>query len=343
MVSIVLVTYNRASRLKLSIQDILRQTFRDFELIICDDCSTDTTKAVCEEFQKRDPRITYYRHPSNIAMPANCNFGIQKARFDYIAILHDGDRFKPDLIEQWYTAISKHDVGFVFNSIGETDAQDNLVSANCYHAFPEGVVQKDLLLKKTFFRRWQFDSPVYGQAMVKKELVEQMGLLNSRFGFYADVDLWMELLHSHDAYCCLDTLITTPTKDIQPRLFDDNLINFFLLMFSMHLKHRKKAYAGQPVKLGIEMTILWIQSLFNVTYRLLLVVKNFSLGSFLDAGTRLKRNALFLIPWTVIFLLYPVLYPILKLFTIIKQNFRKRAGENPEPSPLNDYSRNASI
>ena len=47
MVSIVLVTYNRAKRLKLSIQDILNQTFKDFELIICDDCSTDSTESVC--------------------------------------------------------------------------------------------------------------------------------------------------------------------------------------------------------------------------------------------------------------------------------------------------------
>jgi len=323
MVSIVLVTYNRAERLKLSIQDILDQTYKNFELIICDDCSTDTTKLVCEEFQKRDSRIIYYRHSNNLAMPANCNFGIQKARFDYVAILHDGDRFKPDLIEQWYAAISKHDVGFVFNSIGETDAQDNIV--NAYHAFPEGIVHKDLLLKKTFFRRWQFDSFVYGEAMVKKDLVTQLGLLNDKYGFYADVDLWMELLHSHDAYYCSDTLITGPTKEIQPRLFDDNLINYFLHMFTMQLKHRKKAYAGQPVMLGFELIVLWIQSLFNITYCLLLVVKNFSLRSFLDAASRLKRTVLFLIPWMVIFLLYPLLYPLLKVFTFFKQISRKRA------------------
>ena len=74
MVSIVLVTYNRAKRLRLSIQDILNQTFKDFELIICDDCSTDSTEDVCAEFAKADDRIRYYRHNSNLQMPANCNF-----------------------------------------------------------------------------------------------------------------------------------------------------------------------------------------------------------------------------------------------------------------------------
>ena len=97
MVSIVLVTYNRAARLRLSIQDILDQTFKDFELIICDDCSTDSTESVCRQFEQRDPRIRYFRHPQNMKMPGNCNFGIEQAKFDYVAILHDGDRFKPEL------------------------------------------------------------------------------------------------------------------------------------------------------------------------------------------------------------------------------------------------------
>lgn len=81
MVSIVLVTYNRAERLKLSIQDILDQTFKDFELIICDDCSTDATEDICSEFVEKDGRIKYYRHKSNMRMPANCNFGIKKAQY----------------------------------------------------------------------------------------------------------------------------------------------------------------------------------------------------------------------------------------------------------------------
>lgn len=317
MVSIVLVTYNRADRLKLSIQDILNQTFRNFELIICDDCSTDATEAICREFVKHDERIKYYRHSSNLRMPANCNFGIQKAIFPYIAILHDGDRFKPDLIEQWYNAISKHDsVGFVFNSIGVTDADENLVFA--YRDFEEGLIKKDHLLKSVYFRRWQFNSPVYGEAMVRKKLIEENGYLKKRYGFYADVDFWMQLLHSHDAYYCADTLITGPAKTIQPRLFDDNLVKTFLYMFHMQLAHRKKAFMDRPLKLMLELTICWIQAFFNLNFRLLLLVKNFSFQSFINASKLLKRSVVFLIPWVVILILYPLLYPFLKLFTVVK-------------------------
>lgn len=322
MVSIVLVTYNRARRLKLSIQDILDQTFKDFELIICDDCSPDSTESICREFSEKDKRIKYYRHGKNLRMPANLNFGIQKAIYPYVAILHDGDRFKPDLIEQWYKAISTHEsVAFVFNSIGTTDANEKLVSAS--HDFDEGLITKDHLLKKVYFRRWQFNSPVYGEAMVRKKLIEENGFLKKKYGFYADVDLWMQLLHSHDAYYCADTLITGPLKTLQPRLFDDNLIKTFLYMFSMQLAHRKKAFRHQPLILTQELAICWALAFVNLNYRLLLLVKNFSFQSFINAAKLLKRSILFLIPWFIILILYPLLYPFLQLFKVVKNAVTK--------------------
>jgi glycosyltransferase involved in cell wall biosynthesis len=319
VVSIVLVTYNRAQRLRLSIRDILNQTFKDFELIICDDCSPDETEEVCREFIAEDNRVKYFRHASNNRMPANLNFGICKAQFPYVAILHDGDRFKPDLIQQWYNGItSKDSVGFVFNSIGVTDEHENIVFA--YHDFKEGIIDKDYLLKDVYFRRWQFNSPVYGEAMVRKELVIENGLLKSKYGFYADVDLWMQLLHTHDAYYCADTLITGPAKTLQPRLFDDHLVKTFNYMFIMQLNHRRKAFAKQPLRLAAELLLFYAQAFMNLNYKLLLLVKNFSFHSFMDARKLLKQSFLFVIPWLTILFLYPILYPFLKLFQVLKKS-----------------------
>jgi glycosyltransferase involved in cell wall biosynthesis len=322
MVSIVLVTYNRADRLKLSIQDVLNQTFKDFELIICDDCSTDETASICHEFASRDNRIRYFRHSSNMQMPANCNFGIRQASFEYIAILHDGDRFRPDLIEKWYEALSTNDsVGFVFNSIGVTDEHENVVQS--FREFKEGIVEKDHLLKNVYFRRWRFDSPVYGEAMVRKKLVQEHGYLLTEYGFYADVNLWMDLLHTHDAYYCAEMLITGPMKSIQPQLFESNPIRIFLYMFPMQLKNRHKAFRKQPLKLIAELMIFWTQSFLNLTYCLILIAKNFSFSYFIGVAKLLKKSALFLIPWLIILFLYPILYPFLRMFSVVKSNFQK--------------------
>jgi glycosyltransferase involved in cell wall biosynthesis len=319
----------------LSIQDILDQTFRDFELIICDDCSTDETESICKEFAAQDNRIRYFRHSSNLRMPANCNFGFNQAKFPYVAILHDGDRFRSDLIEQWYKACSENEsVGFVFNTIGVADANGNISNSEIfdYTRFKEGIVRKDFLLKHVFFRCWRFSSPVYGEAMVKKELLEEKGYFKRRYGFYADVDFWMEVLQSHDAYFCEDTLITGPAKELQPRLFDDNPIRYFVYMFYMHLYHRKKAYRGQPLKLMRELAIFWVQSFFGFNFWLLAIVKNFSFTYFVALRRLLKGNALFVTSWAIVLVLYPLLYPFLKLY-----NFFKRVRSKPATTRKLDF------
>ncbi len=335
MVSIVLVTYNRAERLKLSIADILNQTFKDFELIICDDCSTDDTAMICRQFAATDNRIRYYRHGANMRMPANCNFGIKQAQYPYVAILHDGDRFRADLIEKWYKAISEHEsVGFVFNAIGVTDENEDLVSSEIfdYTRFQEGVIKKDFLLHEVYFRDWRFASPVYGEVMVRKELLEDKGFFKKRYGFYADVDFWMELLQTHDAYFCADFLITGPQKDIQPRLFDDNPIRYFIYMFYMHLYHRKKAFRRQPVRLVRELFFFWIQAFLGFNFWLLAIVKNFSFMYFIALRRLLKSNVLFLASWTVVLVLYPLLYPFLKLYSLVKRLIPKAEERKLESS-----------
>ncbi|MBK8196445.1 MAG: glycosyltransferase family 2 protein [Lewinellaceae bacterium] len=206
MISVVLVTFNRAERLKGSIQDILDQTFQDFEIIICDDASTDSTALVCRDFADRDTRIFYFRQPQNVGMPNNLISGFQMARYPYLAILHDGDRFDNQLLERWYEGIqASSNIGLVFNATGIMNKAQELTK--CFMEFEEGIIEGNQLLEKVFFRRWHFDSPVYGEAMIRKDVLNEIGYFDKRFGFYADVDFWMRLLHRYDAYYCRSILI----------------------------------------------------------------------------------------------------------------------------------------
>jgi hypothetical protein len=266
-------------------------------------------------------------------MPANCNFGIKKSTFPYVAILHDGDRFKPDLISQWFKAITENEsVGFVFNTVGVTaDASEEIVSSTVYNyeQFEEGVVKKEHLLNNIYFRSWRFFSPVYGEAMISKSLLEEKGFFKKKYGFYADVDFWMDVLQTHDAYFCKDTLITGPAKTVQPRLFEDNPVRYFIYMFNMQFDHRKRAYKGQPLKLAKELLIFWFQAFFGFNYWLLVIIKNFSFQYFFDVAQLFQRNVLFLISWTMMLLLYPFICPFLKLVKAAK-NIRLR------PQPLKE-------
>ena len=62
MISIALATYNGEEFLREQLDSVLNQTFQDFEIIVCDDCSTDHTLAILEEYKKRDARITVYQN-----------------------------------------------------------------------------------------------------------------------------------------------------------------------------------------------------------------------------------------------------------------------------------------
>jgi glycosyltransferase involved in cell wall biosynthesis len=302
MISVVLVTYNRAERLRLSVSDILNQTLKDFELIICDDASPDNTEQVCRVFERTDSRVKYFRHQKNLGMPGNLNFGIKQARSEYIAILHDGDRFNPELLQVWYDGLTKNpSAGFAFNSIGVTDKNDQLT--NYYREFNEGLVSRNLLLRNVFFRRWKFDSPVYGEAMVRRNCIYEDGL-KSEFGFYADVDLWMNILHSNDAYYSATTLITGPSKEVQPRLFDDKAIVSFLYLYEMHYRHRSIEFKAEKATLFAELLRFYVYAIAGVCYLLLLIVKNGSLESYYATGQIiLKRKKWLLLFWVPILIL----------------------------------------
>ncbi|MEK8126940.1 glycosyltransferase family 2 protein [Paenibacillus filicis] len=96
-VSVVMPTWNRAGYLKLAIDSVLEQTFRDFELLVLDDGSIDETPQLVNSYD--DSRITYYRHPTRLGMAPNWNFGVEHSQGRYVAFLHDDDEWEPDFLQ----------------------------------------------------------------------------------------------------------------------------------------------------------------------------------------------------------------------------------------------------
>jgi glycosyltransferase involved in cell wall biosynthesis len=96
--SIVIPTYNRAGKLKLTLDSVIAQTFADFEVLVMDDGSTDNTKAVVEAF--RDPRIRYEWAPNSGGPATPRNRGIDAARADWVCFLDADDRWYPDKLKK---------------------------------------------------------------------------------------------------------------------------------------------------------------------------------------------------------------------------------------------------
>lgn len=91
--------FNCEATLKLAIDSILKQTFTDFELIISDNCSTDSTSLICQEYAKNDPRIVYIKQPINIGGWQNFRFVLDQGGSHYFWWAAGDDVHSSDFLE----------------------------------------------------------------------------------------------------------------------------------------------------------------------------------------------------------------------------------------------------
>ncbi len=98
LVSVIIPTHNRARLLPRAARSVLGQSFRELELIVVDDASSDETGQVVAALN--DPRVRYIRHDQNLGAPAARNTGIEAARGNYIAFQDSDDEWLPEKLER---------------------------------------------------------------------------------------------------------------------------------------------------------------------------------------------------------------------------------------------------
>ncbi len=214
-VSVCLTTYNRASVLPKTLDSLLAQDFGDFELIINDDCSSDATVEVCRQYEARDARVKYFRNPENLRMPGNLNAVIQRATGEFVSNVHDGDIYRPDLIEKQKAALDQvPTASFVFNDY-ESIGYDGV---HRLHRFPYGSCIPGEKIALHFFST--LTSCVWGTVMARRSAYQRLGLFNPRYGFISDVDMWLRLARESDVAYVSEPLITlTPREPGHPYAF----------------------------------------------------------------------------------------------------------------------------
>jgi glycosyltransferase involved in cell wall biosynthesis len=99
-VSIGVAVYNGERFLPQTLDSLLAQTYKDFELVICDNCSADRTEQICRSYAERDARIRYFRNTSNIGAPRNFNRAFEFSRGEYFKWSGADDLCAPEMIER---------------------------------------------------------------------------------------------------------------------------------------------------------------------------------------------------------------------------------------------------
>jgi glycosyltransferase involved in cell wall biosynthesis len=127
-VSVALPVYNGARYLSRAITSILDQTYRDFELIISDNASTDATEPICRELKASDPRIRYVRQPRNLGASPNFNFGYELATGEYFKWAAHDDFLEPEYLAACVRALEANPDAVLCHSLVRiVDGADRLV------------------------------------------------------------------------------------------------------------------------------------------------------------------------------------------------------------------------
>lgn len=108
LVSLGLPVYNGANYLREALDCILAQTYRNWEVILSDNGSTDATGAICKEYAARDGRIRYYHHAVNMGASRNFNFTFALARGPLFRWTAHDDLMAPDLVERCVAGLLAH-------------------------------------------------------------------------------------------------------------------------------------------------------------------------------------------------------------------------------------------
>ena len=184
-VTIILPVYNGERYLREAIDSVLAQTYRDFELWVCNDGSTDGTVAIIDSYT--DPRVRRVDNPHNMGLVATLNRAFAMVDSPFIARMDDDDLWEPDKLERQMALLnSRPDVGICGTSIHKFGDIDSIM------IFPEE--SDSLKVGLLFYCMMSHPSVVY-----RRSILQQTGLTYRADYFPAeDYKMWIDALqHTH--------------------------------------------------------------------------------------------------------------------------------------------------
>nr|WP_228049763.1 glycosyltransferase family 2 protein [Tychonema sp. LEGE 06208] len=193
-ISVCIPTCNRVHLLASAIASVLDQTYTDFELIVCDDGSTDSTPLLMSEFV--GPGIRYIRHPQNIGKSNNMRSGFAAARGEYFIKFDDDDRLRAQFLERTSAILDKDpSIDFVSTDHWAIDIHNNIDEAETKlnsqrwgrTDLSAGIIED--LLSTVFLRQ----SLQIGATLFRRPALQEVGFLRPNLQNCEDNDLFVRL------------------------------------------------------------------------------------------------------------------------------------------------------
>jgi glycosyltransferase involved in cell wall biosynthesis len=141
LISIVLPTYNGSKFIAQSIESCLQQTYANFELIIVDDCSTDSTPEIIRSFAQKDNRIRVIRNEKNKKLPLSLNTGFEVATGKYFTWTSDDNYYAQTALAEMVKLLESDDAhGLVYANYTTIDDNDKVTGTLSFGDVNESMV-----------------------------------------------------------------------------------------------------------------------------------------------------------------------------------------------------------
>lgn len=188
-ISVIIPSYNCARFLPEAIESVLRQAYRDYEIIVIDDGSEDDTKEVIRRYLNDFPDKIRYIYQDNKGLAVARNTGIKNAKGEFIALLDADDKLFPERLETCLNAIeSDKAIGLVHANITRISEDGTVIDTpNRDQRFLSGYIFKHI-----FLRRAHISCPTI---LFRKECCERVGLFDENLARLGceDRELWLRI------------------------------------------------------------------------------------------------------------------------------------------------------
>ena len=257
-ISIIMGTWNRARMLGRAIRSVEEQTFKDWELIVANDGSTDDTVLVVEEWKKKEPRIVFVNNRVNRGISKNYNSAFTVAKGEYIAMIDDDDPWcGNERLKKQVAFLDKNPeyVGcgggvIVIDANGKPDrlASESVVGRELYRYLKP---EKDGEIRA----RMLFSNPMANSTtLFRRVTAEKVGWYDETTRYSGDRDFWLKLgregkLYNFPEYFSYYTMSgeNTSISKIRPHLRASLMI----------MRRYKKDYPHYVPALAVNMVQYW--------------------------------------------------------------------------------------
>jgi glycosyltransferase involved in cell wall biosynthesis len=217
LISVVLTTRNRSSVVSSAILSVLGQTYKNVELHIVDDASSDDTEQVILEFSKKHENVFYWRHEGQEGLPVSRNTGLEQANGDYVAFIDDDDEWAASkLTKQMSQVFNMSDPKIVYYCGQKVlDKDGNITSIN--YPTIRGKIKKYIITPGL--------KTIPSSSLLNVKIYRSIGGFDTDLKTGIDHDMWMKLAkHGYSAEYLNDPLVISRTfsnqmtKDVDVRI-----------------------------------------------------------------------------------------------------------------------------